>query len=223
VPAERHPEPPRLRDGLAVQAASPPPGDGDGLGEVEIAGAEWAGLRADGVECTEVVLADPDLSGAELVDWVLRDALLRNPNLANATIRGGTQSRVLVEGGRLTGIQVAEAELRDVVWRGCGADMAAFRHTRLAHVTFEDCNLREADFTGLRGVHVRFHDCDLRGAGFRHAELAACELRRCRLDGIEGVEGLRGAAIELDELVDLAPALARALGIELLVGRPSPV
>jgi uncharacterized protein YjbI with pentapeptide repeats len=123
---------------------------------------------------------------------------------------------VVVDGGRLTGFQVVEADLRDCVWRASGADMATFRHARLAHVTFEGCSMREADFSGMRGEHVRFLDCDLRGATFRDAELTGSELRRCRLDGIEGVEGLRGAALELEELVGLAPALARALGIGLL-------
>ena len=121
-----------------------------------------------------------------------------------------------VKGGRLTGLQVTEADIRDVVWRGCGADMATFRHARLLHVTFQDCSLREADFAGMRGVAVRFADCDLRGASFRHAELARCELRRCRLDDIEGVEGLRGASLELEQLIELAPALARSMGIGVL-------
>ena len=218
MPADRHPEAPRLPDVLPERVAGAAVDDGDTLTEVELTGAAWAGVRADGVECTEVVLAEPDVSGSELLGWTLRDAVLRDANLANATIRGGEWTRVLVDGGRLTGLQVAEAELRDVVWRGCGADMAAFRHTRLAHVTFADCNLREADFTGIRAEHVRFLDCDLRQAAFHHARFAASELRRCRLEGVEGVEGLRGAAVEMGQLLELAPTLAHALGIGLLDG-----
>jgi uncharacterized protein YjbI with pentapeptide repeats len=148
----------------------------------------------------------------------MRDAVLRDANLANATFRGGEWTRVLVNGGRLTGLQVAEATLRDVLWRRCGAEMAAFRHTHLTRVTFADCNLREADFTGVRAEHVRFLDCDLRGAAFHHAQMTSSELRRCRLGGIEGVEGLRGAAMELEQLLELAPTLAHALGIGLLEG-----
>lgn len=218
MPADRHPEAPRLPDVLQERAGGGRVAGGDALTEVELAGAAWAGVRADGVECTEVVLADPDLSGSELLDWTMRDAVLRDANLANATLRGGEWTRVLVDGGRLTGLQVAEAALCDVLWRGCSAEMAAFRHTHLTRVTFADCNLREADFTGIRAEHVRFLDCDLRGAVFHHAQMTSCELRRCRLDGIEGVEGLRGAAMELEQLFELAPTLAHALGIGLLEG-----
>lgn len=216
--AERDPEPPRLSAGLVPHILEAPIGDGDAFSEAELAGASCAGRRIEGLECIDVVFRDPDMSGAELRDCTFRDTAFENPNLATATLKGGSLTRVVIEGGRLTGLQVIEAEVRDVVWRGCGADMAAFRHSRLLHVTFRDCSLREADFSGMRGEFLRFADCDLRGASFRHAELAGCELRRCRLDDIEGVEGLRGASLEVDQLIDLAPALARAMGIRVLPG-----
>ncbi|HET7171247.1 MAG TPA: pentapeptide repeat-containing protein [Gaiellales bacterium] len=217
MPADRHPEAPRLLRDLAARAVAGPLRDGDSFDEVELAGVACVG-RVDGVECSGVVLRDPDLSGAELRDCAFRDAVFDNPNLATTTVRGGSLTRVVVEGGRLTGLQLAEAELRDCLWRGCGADMATIRHAKLAHVTFESCSLREADFAGMRGEHVRFVDCDLRGAAFHHAELAHSEMRRCRLDDLEGIQGLRGVAMELDELVGLAPVMAHALGIGLLDG-----
>jgi uncharacterized protein YjbI with pentapeptide repeats len=216
MPAERRPGAPRLSRTHPAQAVDGPLRDGDSFVEVELGGVVSAGLRVDGVEGADVVLREPDLSGAELRDWAFRDAVLANPNLATATFRGGSLVRVMIREGRLTGLQVVEAELRDCVWHGCGADMATFRHARLEHVAFEGCSLREADFSGMHGRHVRFLDCDLRGASFRHAELADSELRRCRLAGVEGVEGLRGAALELEELVGLAPVLAEALGIRLI-------
>jgi hypothetical protein len=61
---------------------------------------------------------------------------------------------------------------------------------------------------GLRG--------DLRGASFVHAQFTRSELRRCRMDDIEGVEGLRGTAMELEQMLTLAPAFARALGVSLI-------
>jgi len=216
MPGDRHPEAPRLSSAHPRHALDGPLRDGDSFAEVELVGVACAGLRVDGVECTDVVLREPDLSGAELRDCAFRDAVFENPNLATTTFRGGTLTRVVVEGGRLTGLGLAETELRDCLWRGGGADMAAFRHARLAHVTFEACSLREADFSGMRGEHVRFHDCDLRGASFSHAELASSELRRCRMDDIEGVEGLRGTSMQLEELLTLTPAFARALGVGLL-------
>jgi hypothetical protein len=154
MPAERHPEPPRLPSSLTVDEAPGPIEDGDELVARDVRGLAAADARPAAVQFTEVLLRDADFTGSVLVDAVVRDAVFEHAKLANTTIRGGSLTRVLVEGGRLTGLQVAETEIRDCVWRACGAAMASFRHARLERVTFEDCVLREADFTGVRGDWV---------------------------------------------------------------------
>ena len=151
-----------------------------------------------------------------LADPELTDAVLDEPNLANAVIRGGSLTRVLVSGGRLTGAQWAETRIHDTVWRNAAADLSAFRLSELVRVTFDSCNLREADFTGASCSWVRFHDCDLTGAVFSKARFANSELRRCRLEAVEGVAGLAGTSMEFDAVLGLAPQLADALGIHLL-------
>lgn len=216
MPVDREPAPPRLPSSLTAEQDRGRIEDGAELAHREIAGAAWVDMRLAAIHATEVVFRDADLTGSVFVDPVFRDIVFKHPKLANATIRGGMLTRILIEGGRLTGLEVVETEIRDAVWRACGADMATFRHARLERVTFEDCSLREADFMGVRGQAVRFHDCDLRGANFGHAELTRSEFRRCRLDDIEGIEGLRGTSMELEQMLTLAPALARALGVGLL-------
>jgi len=104
----------------------------------------------------------------------------------------------------------------DVAFRGCRLDLAGFRFARLHRVVFEDCILREADFAQARCRSVRFDACDLTGAGFAGARFDASELRGCTLEGITGVDGLRGAALEWTEIVGLAGTLAGALGIRVL-------
>jgi uncharacterized protein YjbI with pentapeptide repeats len=121
-----------------------------------------------------------------------------------------------VNGARLTGLALAEAGLRDVAIRDCRADLATFAAGRLARVTFEDCLLAQADFTGAQLESVRFHRCDLTGASFRGARLRRCEFRRSDLTDIEGVDGLRGAAMEWPDIVEMAGTWAKALGIETL-------
>ena len=216
MPAERLPAPPRLPHDLTIGPARGRIADGDELARMEVIGAIWVDLHLAAVHAGEVVFRDADFTGSVFVDAVVRDAVFEQAKLANTTFRGGSLTRVLVQGGRLTGLQVAETEIRDCVWRACGADMASFRHARLERVTFEDCVLREADFTGVRGDWVRFHDCDLRGAGFGHAELSRSEFRRCMMDDVEGVEGLRGTSMELEQMLTLAPAMAHALGVGLI-------
>jgi uncharacterized protein YjbI with pentapeptide repeats len=216
MPTERHPEPPRLPRSLRAQPFRGSIQDGEAFSDGEIVAATCVDAHVAAVRSTELVFRDADFTGSVLVDAVFHDTVFENARLANTTFRGGSLTRVTFDGGRLTGLQVAETEIRDCVWRGCGADMATFRHAKLARTTFQDCSLREADFMGVRGEWVRFHDSDLRGASFRHAQFANSEFRRCRMDGIEGIEGLRGTSMELEQLLTLAPAMAQALGVSLI-------
>ena len=63
---------------------------------------------------------------------------------------------------------------------------------------------------------MRFVDCDLSRTDFRGARLQSCELRGVRLDGMAGVERLRGAALPMLDVIDNAATLAAALGLRLL-------
>ncbi len=92
---------------------------------------------------------------------------------------------------RLTGLTWTNGALRDVEFRGCRIDLAAFRFTSLRDVAFIDCNLAGADFThaDLRGA--AFTDCSLTGAQFAEATTAGARFVRCDLAGIGSVTNLR--------------------------------
>jgi uncharacterized protein YjbI with pentapeptide repeats len=123
---------------------------------------------------------------------------------------------VTIETGRLTGVHLAEAALRDVTIRDCRVDLASFGFSDLTRVTFEDCLLANSDFLDAQLESVRFHRCDLTGADLRGARMQRCEFRRCELAGLQGVENLRGAAMEWPDIVEMAGAWAAALRIEVL-------
>jgi len=215
VISEHSPEPPNLPTSLVPRSVSGL-SDGEEFVGVEIVGANWKDVRAAGLRFDAVAVRDADLSGSAFIDCTFRDAVFENCNFANTTIRGGSFTRVVVDRGRLTGVHFIETELGDTTVRNCGAEMAAFRHATLDRVTLEGCILRQADLMGVRGNRVRFHDCDLTEASFRHAQFANSALRRCRVEDIEGVEGLRGTSMELEGMLALAPGFARALGIQLV-------
>ena len=146
--------------------------------------------------------------------------VVREANLANMVIRGGALSRIEIVRCRLTGLALAETDVGDVACRECAADLATFRHARLTRVTFESCTLRGADFMGARCDHVRFSDCDLTGASFAQAHFTGSEFVRCRMDDVEGVDGLRGTSMEVEQMLTLAPAFAAALGITKIPPEP---
>jgi uncharacterized protein YjbI with pentapeptide repeats len=63
---------------------------------------------------------------------------------------------------------------------------------------------------------VRFDACDLTGSDLTGVRLDGCELRSCTLDGLTGLERLRGAAMPWADVVANATLLAVALGIRVL-------
>lgn len=159
---------------------------------------------------------DADHANEERKDLSLVDTELMRCNLANLRARGVRASRLVVAQSRLTGIALTEGHLADVVVRDCSGDLASFGFSGLERVTFEDCVLTQAQFLEARLYDVRFLRCRLDGADFRDARMTQVEFRGCTFEGIVGVEGLRGAALEWAEVVGLAGTFADALGMDVL-------
>ncbi len=82
-------------------------------------------------------------------DARLRDCVLDSCDFAGLRARGLLLHRVTVEGGRLSGADLTDSRLSDVLVRGCRADLASLGRSRLERVRFEDCDLREAGYDAL--------------------------------------------------------------------------
>jgi uncharacterized protein YjbI with pentapeptide repeats len=199
-----------------LEPAAVPLGDEARLFEVALEDVAAPGLTARAIELASSRLTGCVLDGARLTRLTLQDVELDRCSLANVLARDASMTRARLHDCRLTGFAWPEGTIEDVTFSGCQADLAAFRFARLHRVVFEDCVLREADFHEARCISVRFDGCDFSGANFAGARFDGCELRRCRLDGITGVEGLRGAALEWAEIVGLAGTFAAALGLRVL-------
>jgi uncharacterized protein YjbI with pentapeptide repeats len=158
-------------------------------------------------------------SGAAVSDVALRgleDVALEGCDLANMWARGAALRRCELRGCRLTGAFLAEAHLTDVLFVDCRLDLTALTAGKLERVTFERCRMTQCDLQETGCNAVRLLACDLTEADLTDARLQRCELHRCELRGLHPVERIRGAGIELNDLIGLAPALAAALGIRLL-------
>jgi uncharacterized protein YjbI with pentapeptide repeats len=63
--------------------------------------------------------------------------------------------------------------------------------------------------------HVEFSDCRLAGTDFRGAMLSACAIRGSSLDGVLGIDSLRGVRMPWSDIVASVAALAAGLGIQV--------
>lgn len=114
----------------------------------------------------------------------------------------------------LAGVQAYGGYWRRVTVQGCKIDSLNLRGAKLHDVEFRDCDLSEVDFGAATLINVTFPGSTVRRARFSKAVPKKLDFRGAReLDIAEGWESLRGATIDAEQLLQVAPALAAALGI----------
>ena len=157
-------------------------------------------------------LAPEELTRGALVS----DAADEGGDFANVTAPELSLARVAFTRTRMTGVHWTRARIVDATFRDCRIDLATFAATTFERVVFESCLLAQADFRDALLRSVRFERCDLTEADFAGVRIDRCELHGCTLDGLAGVERLRGAAMPWPDVVGNAALLAGALGIRVL-------
>jgi uncharacterized protein YjbI with pentapeptide repeats len=217
-------------DTAITGATSPPELDAD-----ELAGADDTVLER-GFELEDVHLtAAAAVAEADAPYGHLTRALLEGVQLGGAHWRGVTlrhvqaqrvdgssldcmqsiADRVEFSACRMTGIELAESELREVTFRDCKLDYANFRNSTLTGVTFEDCVLTHADFGAAKLSNVRFSRCEVREVEFANARMRDVDLRGSDLSVRGAATSLRGAVVTPLQLMELAPVLAAEAGIRV--------
>jgi uncharacterized protein YjbI with pentapeptide repeats len=174
-------------------------------------------LEADSqLRFEESVLEGAEFVAGDYPNLALSDVHLTRCNLTNLKAPGASWVRTRIESSSLTGLICTEARLRQVTFADCRADLASFGASELETVLFRDCRLKQADFSDARLALVRFESCDLSEVDFARVGCREVQFQDCTLDGIRGVESLRGAAMSHADMLAAAGTFAEALGIEVL-------
>ena len=192
-------------------------------GPPEIAGgvAKWEGVRVEGTPAEVVATGsaaffDCDLDGLSLagerIELRLVDCTATALDFANAELPGLELTCSSLRDSRLVGAALGGV-FRDVVLSDCLLDLASLRMCKLSRCEFRGCSLAEAGLYAAELESVLFEGCDFTAADFSGATFATSELLGCELQGIRGIEALRGARIPLADLLPITPLLADALGI----------
>lgn len=172
-------------------------------------------VRADRVVVTESELRGVALEADDAPGLRLSDVILRACDLSNVDGREGSLRRVEIHGSRLTGFGLAGGTAQDVRILDSSLALACLAFSKLRDVIFERVDLTEASFMEAELERVIFIDCKLAGTDFRGARLKGCTIRGTALDGILGIESLRGITMPWQDVIDSAAALAAALGISV--------
>ena len=148
--------------------------------------------RARLVDC---LLSEVHGAGVDFSDSAWRDCRVSGGRLGALTLPGATWTAVRLRGIKLGFVNLAAARLEDVV--------------------FEECEIGGFDAQAARIRSLAFVRCTVQELNVADATLSKVDLSGAKLRTLVGVESLRGATIDRDQLVDLAPLLAAQLGIEV--------
>jgi len=188
----------------------------DSYSEFRAEDCSLPGQVARGMSVVSGRLEGVGLSESTFDAVYLNDLALTRVDLANTRAARANLTRVSFDGGRLTGLALTDSVIYDVTFRGCRLDLSSFGMSRLKRVLFEDCHLGGISLLDAECESVVFRDCRMTECDLRGASLKACEFQRCDLAGIEGIQSLRGAAMEWTDIIDMAGTWAAALGIHVI-------
>ncbi len=141
--------------------------------------------------------------------------ILRGCDLSNVDGREGSLRRVEIHGSRLLGFGLAGGTLQDVRVLDSSLALSLWAFSKLKDVIFERVDLTETSFMEAQMERVIFIDCKLAGTDFRGVKQRGCTIRGTSLDGILGIDSLRGITMPWPDVVDSAAALAAAVGINI--------
>ncbi|EPH40146.1 hypothetical protein STRAU_6796 [Streptomyces aurantiacus JA 4570] len=121
--------------------------------------------------------------------------------------------------GLLAGVELFGAQLRRVTFHHCKFDSVNLRAAALRDVTFVDCLLRDVDFGGAGLTRVAFPGTTLDRVRFDNVKADRADLSEAAsLSIASGLEAMRGVTISALQLLELAPALADIVGLEVREG-----
>jgi uncharacterized protein YjbI with pentapeptide repeats len=198
-----------------VDVAELADGDAD-LDEVESAGAKldlmtWTGRRRLGSSTLSDLTAQAwQARAASIVDSVLE----RVDVVALSAVESGWWNAE-VRQSRFGSAELYGSVLRNVDFVRCKLGYVNLRGASLTDVAFTDCIIEDLDLMRASATRVAFSGTRIARLELSGSKLEDVDLRGARLADIGSLEGLRGATITLEQLLEIAPALAESLGIKV--------
>lgn len=178
-------------------------------------GLDLSQVNTPNIEVTESFIKKSSLIEANITRMTLFDVIIEGGDWSGAQASSGGWLRVQSRHVRMAGIDLSEAEIKNVHFVGCKLDLANFRFAKLTRVVFEDCSLTETDFQGGVLNNVRFENSVLDKVEFAQVKSVQVDFRTSRLLEVRGWQFLNGALLDSAQLISVAPQLAAALGVKI--------
>lgn len=189
--------------------------DTDSFSEVLFDSVSFAEFTPKNLAVAGSRFVKADFSNAQLEGLGFENVVANDCMMLTANFGEASWHTTEVINSRCSGVQLHEATLKNVTFRGCKLDMANFRQAKLTNVVFDGCVVTDMDFGSAELKNVEFIDCDIDGIDFTHATLRSVDFRESRLVKVKRPSDLKGAIITSQQLIYLAPQLAHEAGIKV--------
>ena len=197
----------------------------DGEAELLRPGAELDDLRLTAIRGAKIDVSGSNTSGCEFEDVVADEFSIATSRVAETrfTTVGVPLFRmarsvfrdVEFDGGRLGAVEAYDLQGRSLHFRGCRLNYLNLRGSTLTDVAFTDCQIDELDLGQATVERMGFPGSRIGALTMHNALLKDVDLRGAELGAVNGAASLKGATISSQQLLDLAPQLARESGIQV--------
>lgn len=185
----------------------------DKIVDVNIDSVNISDRRLKGTSIEGSLLHKIDFSRTVIEKFDTKDCVLKDCNLTASSMADSSWHAVEIIGARCSGLQLQNSVFRNVVFKSCKLELVNFRFSKLENVIFEDCLIDDIDFYNATLKNVNFVSSDIENIAFSGAKLKSVDLTESRIISVKGVNSLKGATINYEQLIILAPYFAQAIGI----------
>lgn len=199
-----------------LEAEEQPPRPGGDYDTALFADMTWPDERAGNVRFTESAFSSVNFGEGELRRSRFNDVWLRGCQLNGTDLAETNWLDSEIGISVLAGTAFWDAQWVRVTLFGCKLVGTNLRGATLREVAFVNCTLRDVDFGDATLTEVSFPGSTVAGLRFDHVTASAVDFREAaELDIHSGYDALRGTRITTNQLLDLAPAFAQALGVRV--------
>lgn len=172
------------------------------------------------LDWTLTTFLDCGLNGLNLGQVALDHARMTNTDVESCgmvklSLVGASVFSCSFASSRLGSLDAMDGVFKAVEFVGCRIGYLNLRAASWQDVRFTDCRIEEFDAVDAELKRLALPGTTIDSINLQHARLTDVDLRGATLSSIKGVEHLAGVTMTLDQIADLAPAIAASIGIRL--------
>jgi len=189
--------------------------DDDTIAEVSVDSESFSGLKMKQLNINESLISKSDFSHIAIEHFDVLDAEFKGCNFTASKFPNSSWHVALIDGARCSGMMMSNSVFKNVTFKNSKLELVNFRFSRMENIVFEGCAIDDADFYNATLKNVEFINCTINSVTFASARLSNVDISKSQIEGIKGVNSLKGVTISYDQLMNLAPSLAAEAGIKI--------